>query len=437
MYPTAVKGVVDMVIYTVKPGDSAYSIAQKYGVSLTQLMQDNQLSNLLWLPVGLALVIMTEGVSRTVTAGESLYSISRDYEVTIDELLAANPEITDPNKIKAGQIIWIPFPDEDLGVMDVNGYALPSISTVSLDRTLPYLTYISNFSYQVRADGSLIPIEDDRIRQAARAQNVASMMVITNIKEGGSFDSEIAHSILTDQQIQDELLNNIITVLDEKNYFGLDIDFEYILPEDRDNYNEFLRKTVNTLHPLGYIVTTALAPKLSTGQEGLLYEAHDYAVHGQLADHVIIMTYEWGYLYGPAQAVAPIDQVERVLQYATSVIPGRKILMGMPNYGYDWTLPFVQGSAAQPLSNLGAIQLAARVGAEIQYDQRVQAPYFTYYDEDGREHIVWFDDARSIQARLRLVDKYNLGGVSYWTINNFFSQNWLVLNSMYDVRKVL
>ena len=300
MYPTAVKGVVDMVIYTVKPGDSAYSIAQKYGVSLTQLMQDNQLSNLLWLPVGLALVIMTEGVSRTVTAGESLYSISRDYEVTIDELLAANPEITDPNKIKAGQIIWIPFPDEDLGVMDVNGYALPSISTVSLDRTLPYLTYISNFSYQVRADGSLIPIEDDRIRQAARAQNVASMMVITNIKEGGSFDSEIAHSILTDQQIQDELLNNIITVLDEKNYFGLDIDFEYILPEDRDNYNEFLRKTVNTLHPLGYIVTTALAPKLSTGQEGLLYEAHDYAVHGQLADHVIIMTYEWGYLYNHA-----------------------------------------------------------------------------------------------------------------------------------------
>ena len=111
--------------------------------------------------------------------------------------------------------------------------------------------------------------------------------------------------------------------------------------------------------------------------------------------------------------------------------------MGMPNYGYDWTLPFVQGSAAQPLSNLGAIQLAARVGAEIQYDERVQAPYFTYYDDQGREHIVWFDDARSIQARLRLVDKYNLGGVSYWTINNFFSQNWLVLNSMYDVRKVL
>ena len=149
------------------------------------------------------------------------------------------------------------------------------------------------------------------------------------------------------------------------------------------------------------------------------------------------MTYEWGYLYGPAQAVAPIDQVERVLKYAVSVIPSKKILMGMPNYGYDWTLPFVRGTAAKPLTNNEAVKLAARVGAKIEYDEKSQAPFFTYYSRDGKKHIVWFDDARSIKARLALVDKYNLAGVSYWKINSFFPQNWLVLESMYDVRKVL
>ena len=133
--------------------------------------------------------------------------------------------------------------------------------------------------------------------------------------------------------------------------------------------------------------------------------------------------------------MAPIDQVERVLQYATSVIPSEKILMGMPNYGYDWTLPFVPGTAARSITNLEAVRLAARVGAEIRYDTKAQAPYFNYYDSDKQLHVVWFDDARSIQARLKLVDKYNLGGVSYWTINNFFNQNWLVLQSMYHIRK--
>ena len=94
------------------------------------------------------------------------------------------------------------------------------------------------------------------------------------------------------------------------------------------------------LHSLGYIVTTALAPKTSAGQMGLLYEAHHYPVHGRLADHVILMTYEWGYTYGPPMAVSPLNQVRRVLNYAVTAIPPEKILMGMPNYGYDWMLPY-------------------------------------------------------------------------------------------------
>lgn len=143
-----------------------------------------------------------------------------------------------------------------------------------------------------------------------------------------------------------------------------------------------------------------------------------------------------GYTFGPARPVSPIDEVEKVLQYAVSVIPPEKILMGMPNYGYDWTLPFVPGSAARSITNLEAVRLAAKVGAEIHYDAKAQAPYFNYYDSDKRLHEVWFDDARSIEARLKLVDKYNLGGASYWTINNFFLQNWLVLQNMYRIKKI-
>ena len=425
-----------MKIHIVQPGDSIYSIAKKYDLPMQRLIDDNDLEDLPYLIVGQALVVMADEVRHVVRRGETLYGIADDYGVGIRAMLEANPDIADPDIVWAGQVLNIPLSSPKRGVIDVNGYAFPDIGVEVLSKTLPNLTFISIFSHQVRPDGSLAPIPDDRIIKAARAQSVAPLLVITNIKEGGSFDSDLVHTILNDGAVQDRILENVRKTL-PRGYAGLDIDFEYIYPQDRERYNRFVQKAVDLLRPLGYSVSVALAPKLSAGQPGLLYEAHDYPFHGAAVDHVILMTYEWGYTRGPAQAVAPLDKVKQVLDYATSVIPSQKILMGIPNYGYDWTLPFVRGSAARSLSNTEAIRLAARVGAAISFDPQAQAPYFYYYDDQGRSHVVWFEDARSIAAKLELVEAYGLGGVSYWTINRFFPQNWLVLRSMYDVRKTL
>jgi spore germination protein len=148
------------------------------------------------------------------------------------------------------------------------------------------------------------------------------------------------------------------------------------------------------------------------------------------------MTYEWGYTFGPAQAVAPLNQVRRVITYAVTAIPPQKILMGIPNYGYDWTLPFVQGSAARVVSNVEAVEQAARVGANIEFDVLAQSPHYFYYSA-GKRHEVWFEDARSIRSKLLLVNQFNLGGISYWTINRPFPQNWTVLSAMYNIRKLI
>jgi spore germination protein len=425
-----------MVIYTVRRGDSLYTIGRQFGVSPQKIAEDNRIPNPDQLALGQTIVIVTDSIRHTIAPGESLFTIARRYGTTVGQILEANPEITNPAAIYPGQVIIIPVPDVKLGSIDVNGYAFPTISANVLSATLPHLTYISPFSYEVRPDGSLGPLNDSTIISSARAQNVAPLMVITNIEQGGSFSSDLAHTILTSEQVQNTLLNNVVQNLQAKNYYGLDIDFEYVYPNDREAYNRFVRKTVDRLHPLGFTVTTALAPKTSATQQGTLYEAHDYAFHGATVDHVILMTYEWGYTYSPAQAVAPLNRVEEVLQYAVTEIPSEKILMGIPNYGYNWTLPFVQGSAARTISHTAAVALALRVGAEIKFDQEAQSPFFNYY-EQGREHVVWFEDARSIAAKLALVDKYNLAGVSYWTINSFFPQNWLVLESMYNVNKVL
>lgn len=424
-----------MVIHVVKAGDSLYSISRRYGVPVDKIVSDNELDPSKSLVIGQTIVVMVGTRQHTVRAGESLFTIARQYGTTVAAIQAAN-QITNPAAISPGTVLTIPSGEGKLGTIEVNGYTFPTIRLDVLRKTLPYLTYVSIFSYEVKPDGSIGTLNDETIIREARAARVAPLMVISNIQEGG-FNSDLARTILTNESVQDTLITNVINNMRAKNYTGLDVDFEYIYPENREDYNNFLRKLSSRLRPLGYTLTTAVAPKTSAEQKGLLYEAHDYPVHGALTDHVILMTYEWGHTYGPPMPVAPINEVRRVLQYAVSAIPRQKIFMGIPNYGYNWVLPYVEGSRASTLSNTGAVDLARREGARIQYDQKAQAPFFNYFDDNKKEHIVWFDDARSIEAKMRLLNQFNLGGASYWTIGRFFPQNWLVLSSLFDVRKIL
>ena len=166
----------------------------------------------------------------------------------------------------------------------------------------------------------------------------------------------------------------------------------------------------------GYKTSVALAPKTSTDQPGLLYEGMDYALLGANADNVFLMTYEWGYTYGPPMAVAPLNKVRQVVEYALTQIPKEKILMGIPNYAYDWALPYERGiTKARLIGNVEAVHIAAENGVSIQYDDLAQSPHFNY-TRNGIAHEVWFEDVRSIEAKLNLAREYELlgvGSVSY------------------------
>lgn len=243
--------------------------------------------------------------------------------------------------------------------------------------------------------------------------------------------------MFTNQEVQDRTLENILSILRQKNYYGVNFNIEYVFPYDRESYNQFLRRASGMLHALGYFVSTAIAPKESDEQEGILYSAHDYETHGRYADRVIIMTYEWGYTYSAPQAVSPVNRMRKVLEYAVTKIPAGKILMGFSNYGYSWALPWRQGDAAKVISNAAALNLAVAVSADIKFDANAQAPFFTYTDNTGQRHIVWFEDVRSVQGRLQLVSEFGLAGISYWTVNQLFRPGLRLLQDMYSVEKLI
>ncbi len=371
----------------------------------------------------------------TVRPGDSLYTIARRFGTTAAALAYAN-QLGDPSRLTPGLALVIPGgAAAPLPETEVNAYAYPNISDATLEETLPYLTWLCPFSTNADENGVLSPLDDARLREAAERSGVKVLLTVTNLGQVG-FSSDTAHALFTRQQAQDTLLDGIDALLQSRGYYGVNLNFEYVYPYDRDSYNQFLRRLSERLHAQGRFLSTAIAPKTSDSQQGILYTGHDYAAHGRYADRVVIMTYEWGYTYSSPQAVSPVDRMRPVLDYAVEKMPAGKILMGMSNYGYDWRLPWRQGQAARIISNAAAANLAVSSGAEIRFDAAAQAPWFNYTDATGQAREVWFEDARSVRARLRLVAEYGLAGISWWTVNQLFRAGLETQQSLYSVQKL-
>ena len=378
-----------MEIYVVKEGDTVDSIAGRYGISASSIIFNNQLVYPYPLALGQALLLST----------------------------GPTPAPTYPAY--------------------VNGYAYPYIEQDVLNDTLPYLTSLSVFSYGFTPEGELLPPnpDDSFMAQSALSYQVSPVLTLTPFGPDGNFNNYLITSVINNREAKNNLLQNLLATLQEKSFTGVNIDFEYILPQDRIPFANFVAQAREFLSPYGYQGSVALAPKTSDTQPGLLYEGKDYALLGQAADSVLLMTYEWGYTYGPPMAVAPINKVREVVDYAVTRILPAKIDLGIPNYGYDWALPFVQGSSrARVVGNLEAVQLAIDAGVPIQFDETAMSPFFRY-EKEGQLHEVWFEDVRSYREKFSLLPLYSLRGMGYWQIMRFFRPNWLLLQSTFQIQK--
>jgi spore germination protein len=416
--------------YIVQPGDSLNTVSTRVNISLRELIDFNQISNPSQLYIG-QLIVLPSFV-HTVKAGDTLYTISYNYKVALQDILNAN-QIPNPSLIYPGQKIRIPNKRK---TAEINAYITQTGSEgVGEVRGLGnYFTYLSPFTYSITKEGTLTSLNDEGLIAAAYYTNVDPLLVLTNYS-GSMFDSDLAAGLLRNETLQNKLISNLTNTMKTKGYKGVNFDFEYVYPEDRENYNQFLRKVTSELKPKGYSVSTALAPKINGDQKGLLYEAHDYKAHGEIVDFVVIMTYEWGWAGGRPWAIAPVNEVKKVIDYAVTVIPRSKIIMGVPLYGRDWKLPWEEGTFAKTVSPVAAVDLAGKYGVRIQYNNEYQAPFFKYWDESGQQHEVWFEDARSILAKHMLLDDYKLRGMSYWVLGNAFPQNWVLQHARYRVGK--
>ncbi|QQE77766.1 LysM peptidoglycan-binding domain-containing protein [Alicyclobacillus sp. SO9] len=292
-----------MFIYTVRQGDSISSIAKKFKTLTPELRRLNGLPASDTLVPGLHLLIPGRtyiAEPHTVSSGDSLEKIARKSGVTKTELSYWLGVDVNKPRLTTGRTIYIPKLLRRKRQIEANTYLLPSGAqkdAVDVKETSP-MTYLSLFSYQSQADGTLKDLPDEKARQAASQANIASLMTVTNF-DGNKFNTSLAHTLLSNTSLRNKLETNIVDKAKSNGFKGANVDFEHMHPDDRPLYNDFIRSLGEKLHKENLTVSIAMGPKTKDEPGAAWMGAFDYKALGAAVDYLMLMTYEWGWVGGP------------------------------------------------------------------------------------------------------------------------------------------
>jgi len=272
--------------------------------------------------------------------------------------------------------------------------------------------------FETDARGDLFYEYQDNYKQ------VLSLLHNQGIKSHASvvfMDKDGLHTLLSSPGHRANLINQLYNEVKNSNYDGVNIDFEFIAPSDSDYFNTFLRELKIKL---GADKELSVAVFARTGSEKWP-TAYNYRTIGEIADRIVVMTYDYSYRTSAAGPVAPLWWVTDVVDYMlnTAQIPPSKLLLGMATYGYNWGSG--QNGTTVTLNKLNILKNTYRVNEY--FDIASMSPYYTYTDENGLSHKIWLENERSLTEKWKVALNNDLGGISFWRIGNGFEDLYNLL----------
>jgi len=428
-----------MEIHVVQPGDTIFTIAAKYNVSVTRLIFDNNLMDSEILVTGQALVILFPSQTYTVAPGDSLESIAQIYNVPLMQLLRNNNYLFDRKNIYPGETIVISY-NNDQGLINTFGYAATYIDINILNKTLPFLTYLCISGNQITENADIVSIDDDKIIQISKNFGVAPIMLLPSLTIQGLTDFDSTYNIFINEKSSDKLINNIIQILKAKGYYGVSITFEFLYSSNLILYQNYIKKLSKQLKSEGLKLFITISPVNTEITLEDIKKIDPYI--DENLDGITFMDYNRGLNVNPPPGpVTSIKKLEDFLTIATTIISEDIINIGSPAVGFDWELPFIPNvSNLVILKYYTAIELAKDQNSIINFDEVSQTPYFEYSESTSGvpiQHIVWFVDARTISSLVNLIPKFHLDGTGIWIIMYYFAQLWSIINPQYKIIKIL
>ncbi|NLZ80976.1 MAG: LysM peptidoglycan-binding domain-containing protein [Clostridiales bacterium] len=429
-----------MIIHIVQSGETAKSIANAYGISEEWLILENRIDNPNQLVPGESYVILFPQITHTVQEGDSLASIAATYSVTVMDLLRNNTRLSEGQPPNIGEPIIIRYEDTIRSKISVNSYTLPFIDKGVLRKTLPYLTYLTILSYEITSEGEVIDIYDNtdiEVIELSKEYDVVPIMFLPFPEPNRIEANDITHIILNNADIQERFISNVLTILRSKGYLGLNFDTAYIFPNDRHLFSDFINNFINQIKKEGFFVFNTLSTTSFELIVGSLYTTFDYTIINPQVDSTYILPFEMKTFLEVPTGSIPFNNVVEIVDFTNSLIPSSKLSLSMSSIGYIWELPYIQGdSIGRVIPGQTVLQLARDYGLPIQFDEYTQSA-FIYFLQDGIESLILFKDARSIEASLELASENNIQSIALWSIMEFFPDLWLIINSQYEILKIL
>ncbi|HBI73333.1 MAG TPA: hypothetical protein DEG06_04705 [Lachnospiraceae bacterium] len=426
-----------MIIHVVQPGETVSSIANFYGISEEWLIRENGIDTPGQLAVGDTYVILFPEAVYTVMEGDTLKGIADAFDVTVMDLLRNNTYLSGQEDLNPGDTIIIRYMNEKTGPIAVNGFAYPFINLNILRKTLPFLTYLTIYRYTITQEGELTDINDTAIIQIAKEYGVVPIMLLDFEDMVSSDENNFGHRLLTDEEIQNQFIEKILRRIESKGYMGLSFNSRYIYPEYRQLYMNFINKLALRLKKKGLLVFFILDTNAFELISGIMYSTQKSFNISTIVDSSILLTYEMGMAVRFPVGAIDIHMVKEQVRNVLNLIPPEKMQLGISTVSYLWELPYKECiTRGNAISNTAAVQLARSFAIPIQFDIMTETAFFSYA-EFGREFFIRFKDARGMDAYMRLADQCGLSTITIWNIMDFFHCLWLILNSRYEIEKMI
>lgn len=345
----------------------------------------------------------------TVKPGETLWSIAEKFCVNPGEMIQMN-DLEGLKAVYGGQSLVIPgcherYQREIMGIYEIGPIELNSS-----------LTSISPCWVEINETGTITTQINSAILRKAREKKVKVYLHIQNF----SFNRQIGDTVIEKSQLRHKLIYSFLELVEEYGLAGVNLHLKNLSAYNRDYLSRFVQETALSLHPEGFGVVVTLPAKTGDSSDND-WGSYDYRSIGEYADYVILEVYDFHWAEGHAGPISPVFWVKDVLDYALLEIVGEKVILGIPCYGYDWVITGRQ--RGQQLTYQRAMERIKRYQAVINWDEDAATPYF-WYCAGGENHQVWFENRDSLRYKLDLVKCYHLGGVALWGLGQEDAEIW-------------
>ena len=299
--------------------------------------------------------------------------------------------------------------------------------TFGLDSVLEHatdMTVLAPQCYWIDPNGNVQGGIPGPMIDVARQAGLPVMALLYN----QDFSRQVASGLLRNRTLQKQVIKKLVEISRQDNLLGFQLDFENIDPDDINLYSRFVHEAAKEFHHDGRLLSVAVVPRFIDSQPGQWSAGYDYAALGHATDFVTLMAYDNYSRLGRPGPIAGYDWVVNAIEYARRRVPQDKLLLGIPLYGREWTAEG-RGFQAHTLPFPQTQALLERLSLKPQWDEKRRSPWFEYRINGIVRHV-WYENARSVQEKLKLVDQFHLRGFAAWRLGMEDPRIWPLISAM-------